>query len=272
MTLQFDRVQLFLTPGPAPGSALWATRIAVFSAGLVIAGLFMHRLFSLPTPVALNLIKLSILGAAFTIVLGAFALVRIWRTGCRGTSRVMFSGLLALGLLAWPLAQLPKMNALPEINDLTTDLQNPPVFDVLAQARPSDANSTTYPGVDFSERQKAAYPDLKTLWVNRSGAEAYEIAQEALKRQGLQIVRAAPPGQTVDRPGVIEAYDRTLVLGFYDDVVVRVMGNSKSARIDLRSASRYGRHDLGRNAQRIRRLLGEVNARLEATVPAEGGR
>ncbi|MEO1544023.1 MAG: DUF1499 domain-containing protein [Pseudomonadota bacterium] len=267
-----DGSRVFLIAGPPPGSAVWATRIAVFCAGLVVAGLFMHRLFSLPTPVALNLVKLSILGAVVAIVLGVVALVRIWQTGCQGTARVVFAGLVSLSLLAWPLVHLPKLNALPEINDLTTDLEKPPAFETLAETRAKDANSPEYPGSVVADKQREAYPDLKTLWVNRSGAEAYEIAQEALKRQGLQIVRAAPPGQTIDRPGVIEAYDRTLVLGFYDDVVVRVMGNSKSARIDLRSASRYGRHDLGRNAQRIRRLLSEVNARLEATVPTERGR
>ncbi|MEL7047903.1 MAG: DUF1499 domain-containing protein [Pseudomonadota bacterium] len=267
--MAFQETQVFFQPERPPATAVWASRIAVFSAGVLLAGLFMHRLFSLPTPVALNLVGLSIVGAVVAIILAVFAAWRIWQTGCQGTARLVLAVLMAVTLLVWPLAHLPKINALPEINDVTTDLENPPGFGTLADTRAKDANSPDYQGERFAELQREAYPDLQTLWVNRSGAEAYEIAQEALKRQGLQIVTAAPPGQTTDRPGIIEAYDRTLVLGFYDDVVVRVIGNSRSARIDLRSASRYGRHDLGRNAKRIRRLLSEVNARLEATVPTQ---
>lgn len=142
----------------------------------------------------------------------------------------------------------------------------------MAAIRPAGANTTTYPGESFASKQREAYPDLQSLWVNRSSAEAFEIAKDAFERQGLRLLKAAPPGQGISRPGRIEAVDKTLVLGFSDDVVARIIGNSQSARIDLRSASRYGRHDLGRNAKRIRRLLREINARLEATVPAQRGR
>ena len=64
--------------------------------------------------------------------------------------------------------------------------------------------------------------------------------------------------------GQIEAVDRTLVLGFSDDIVVRVGGRDGQAKIDVRSASRYGRHDFGRNAERIRGFLRELHARLDA--------
>lgn len=265
-----DYARISLDPGPAPVSALWAGRIAVFSAGALVVGLVLHRLFALPTPVALNLVKLSILGGVLALIIGGLAAVHIWRTGSAGTARVVFASLIAIGLVGWPLVHLPTMNRLPEINDVTTDLEDPPQFDSLAKKREVGANPVRYPGQAFADKQRDAYPDLRTLWVNRSSAEAYEIARDALSRQGLQLVQAVPPGTRVDRPGQLEAVDKTTVLGFEDDVVVRVIGNAKSARIDLRSASRYGRHDLGQNATRIRRLLKEINARLEATVPAEG--
>ena len=43
---------------------------------------------------------------------------------------------------------------------------------------------------------------------------------------------------------------RTFILGFVDDISIRVSGNRTQSRIDIRSASRYGTHDLGRNAFR----------------------
>ena len=39
------------------------------------------------------------------------------------------------------------------------------------------------------------------------------------------------------------------------------------ARIDVRSASRFGSNDFGGNAERIRGLMKEIVTRLEATVP-----
>lgn len=266
------QVQQLLAPDPTPATVNWATRIAVISFGVLVTGLFMHRLFALPTPVALNLVKLSILGGLLALILCAIAAIQIWRTGAQGAAALFVAGLIAGGLVVWPLLHLPTIQRLPEINDITTDPEDPPAFETLAEARPPDANSPVYPGEAFAEKQRAAYPDMQTLWINRSSAEAYEIARDALQRQGLRIVEAVPPGSSTSRPGRIEATDQTLLLGFEDDVVVRVIGNSASARVDLRSASRYGRHDLGTNATRIRRLLKEINARLEATVPTQSGR
>lgn len=246
--------------------AVWCGRIALFSAVLALSALFLHRLFSIPTPVALNLIKVSIVGGLLSVAVAVAAVVDIWRNGSRGISRVVIGGLFALAVVAWPISVLPKINAYPEINDITTDLVSPPPFQALAARRQPGANLATYPGAAFSEAQAVAFPDLKPLLINRSVAEAYEVVSDAVRRQGMMIVSEVPPGDEAPAEGLIEAVDRTLVWGFYDDVVVRVIGNRVTAQIDVRSASRYGRHDLGRNAERTRRLLREIVARLEATV------
>lgn len=246
--------------------AVWCVRFAIFSAALAISALFLHRLFSIPTPVALNLVKFSILGGLFALLLGLLATVEIWRTGARGASRVVLGGLLATCVAAWPLLVLPQLRTHPEINDVTTDTASPPRFQTLSARRLPGANQATYPGQRFAEIQREAYPDLKPLLINRSVAEAYEISVDALRRLGMKIVREEPPGDEAPAEGSVEAFDRTLIWGFYDDVVVRVLGNRLTAQIDVRSASRYGRHDLGRNAERVRRLLREIVARMEATV------
>ena len=249
-------------------SARWTTRIALFSAMLAISALFLHRLFSIPTPIALNLVKLSFAGGILALVLAAYACITIWRHGSGGFARVFVGILIALAVLAWPLPQIPAMRKLPRINDLTTDFAAPPPFKKLAEMRAPDANTPVYPGDKFAEQQVAAYPDLRPLNINRSVAEAYEISAEALRRQGLTIVNEEPPGEEFPAVGLLEAYERTPLWGFYDDVAVRVTGDQQSAEIDLRSASRYGQHDFGRNAERLRRLLQEIVTRLEATVPA----
>lgn len=251
-----------------PASARWTTRVALFSAALAVSALFLHRLFSIPTPVALNLVKLSILGGILSLALAFLACVQIWRKGGGGGARVFVGSIIALGVIGWPLPQLAAVRDLPQINDVTTDTKSPPPFKKLAETRASDANKPTYPGASFAEAQARAYPDLRALFINRSVAEAYEISAEALRREGLSIVNEEPPGEDFPATGLIEAFDRTPIWGFYDDVVVRVIGDQQTAQIDLRSASRYGRHDLGRNTERIRHLLQAIVARLEATLPA----
>jgi hypothetical protein len=54
-----------------------------------------------------------------------------------------------------------------------------------------------------------------------------------------------------------------MIMGYTDDALIRVTGDDAHAFIDVRSASRYGMHDLGANAGHIRELFGEVKAALE---------
>ena len=89
----------------------------------------------------------------------------------------------------------------------------------------------------------------------------FSLVHEAVEQLGWTIVLNETPGET--GAGRIEATDRTLVMGFTDDVVVQVKGDDAHAIIDVRSVSRYGMHDLGANAARIRKLFEEVTAALE---------
>ena len=56
----------------------------------------------------------------------------------------------------------------------------------------------------------------------------------------------------------IEATDTTPFFAFKDDIVVRITPAGGGSRVDLRSVSRLGRSDLGKNAERIRAFLREL--------------
>ena len=152
---------------------------------------------------------------------------------------------------------------------MSTDANAPPKFVDLVKVRGPGSNTATYP-VQFAKLQAEAYPDLKPMFIDRPVEETFEIAREAVFRQKMTIVREQPPDRP-GQPGQIEATDRTPVFGLYDDIALRVDGDATRSRIDLRSASRFGLHDLGRNAERTRRLMREIVARLEATVPSASG-
>ena len=59
--------------------------------------------------------------------------------------------------------------------------------------------------------------------------------------------------------GRIEAFERTTLFGFIDDVVIRVAATPEGTRIDVRSKSRIGGGDVGANAARIQRFVAEYN-------------
>mgnify|MGYP003694498819 CR=1 FL=1 len=67
------------------------------------------------------------------------------------------------------------------------------------------------------------------------------------------------PPTLARRDGVIEAVARTPIMGFRDDVVIQDNSSRPGHRVDMRSASRFGNHDLGANASRIRSLLGDID-------------
>lgn len=240
----------------------------MFSAVLLATAAFLHRLFGLPTPIAENLAGVAFLGAGLSLLMAVAATAGIWRTGRPGTARVVFATLVSLALMLWPLVFLPKYDGLPNINDVTTDTSNPPPFDQIAKLRVAGANPVSYPGAAFAQKQLAAYPDIKPIEIDRPADEVFGLAAEAVKRLKMETVHQEAPDLDAGRPGYIEIADRSLILGLQDDVVIRVGGDEQRARLDVRSASRYGGHDLGRNADRVRHILKEVVTVMESTVPA----
>lgn len=257
----------FVAPQTLPLLARWTSRLALFAVLLILTAIFLHRLFGMPTPVALNVVTFAFALALLALVVGLGAFVEIWRNGGPGTARSVFGVLLSLALLSLPVAALPLARQFPPINDISTDVTSPPPFNALAKQRSGQANSAVYPGPESAEQQKAAFPDLKPLVIDRTRQEAFELVVDAMKRLGMTLVSEQSPGADSPQPGLIEAVDRTLVLGFYDDVAVRVDGSDGRARVDLRSASRFGTYDFGRNAERIRAMMKEIAARVDATVP-----
>ncbi|MGI9522558.1 MAG: DUF1499 domain-containing protein [Hyphomicrobiaceae bacterium] len=253
-------------------SSIWTIRLALFCVALVSVTIVFHRIFGMATPVALNLFALAFIGSAFAILVGLFALVRIWKRGWSGGANAVTGIVISALLLAWPLSYLPTAQRLPMIYDVTTDPGDPPPLIAAARLRPQGANPVAYPGVEFSEKQNATYVDLTPLFVDRPAVETLEIVEQALQRMRMTIVGETSIGELGPGSGQIEAVDRTLVLGFYDDVAVRVTRVSGGSLVDVRSASRFGRSDLGRNADRIREVKAQIVERLLSTVPASSGR
>jgi uncharacterized protein (DUF1499 family) len=247
--------------------ARWSARLALFSVGLLLVALALHRLGFVSTLLALNLFAAGCAGGALAVLMGLAAFSQIWLHGQGGGLTVAIGIALPMLAVSVPAGFFAATYNLPRINDVTTDLASPPRFVILASRSPG-ANPSTYPGPDVGNLQAKAYPDIRTLVVDRPVDETFEVIEEVARRMRWTVVTAeVRAGRPPAKSAILEATDQTLIVGFVDDIVVRVAGTNSRARIDARSASRYGNFDFGQNAARLRKFLAEVAMRTDATSP-----
>lgn len=153
-------------------------------------------------------------------------------------------------VVVWiPWQILQQARAVPPIHDITTDTDNPPQFEAIAPLRAAAPNPVTYDGEDSARQQRAAYPDIQTMVLPTGSRTAFDRALATARNLGWEIVAAVPD------LGRVEATDTSFWYGFKDDVVIRIVGDERESRIDIRSKSRVGKSDLGKNAERIRVFL-----------------
>ena len=198
----------------------------------------------------LLLYALSCLGAA--ILLGVSLLLMVLpRFAAQRqalASRALFTlpGVLLLMML------LGSSGDYPPIHDISTDTADPPRFSAALERRGKDSNSLEI-DPEVVSAQLEAYPDIATLVTPQSLELAYSRALNTAHQLGWEVYRDD------FNAGYIEAVDSTAIMGFKDDVVIRVRTNADGTLLDIRSVSRVGVSDLGANAARIRRFIEEFN-------------
>jgi uncharacterized protein (DUF1499 family) len=248
--------------------AIWSRRLALFSLAATFIAIIVVRSGALEIVPALSTLGGALALSMLAILLAFGAAISIWKDGVGGIGEAVTGLLIGLALIAYPLYVGVKAYKLPAIYDITTDPIDPPRFDAIARLRPRDANPVTYAGLYTAEQQRTAYSDIEPDMTNVSPQEAYDAVLKVITKRKWHVVDARPPQGTAPRDGLIEAIARTPILGFRDDVAVRVRATHEGARIDIRSASRYGRHDLGTNAARVRALIEDIDDVL--STPAKG--
>ena len=167
----------------------------------------------------------------------------------RGRRRALWAaggGLLLLLLLL--LLGVTMARRYPRINDITTDVERPPVYWVQPPER------GTYHAERFRAQTEAAYGDLKNLDLALPPDAAYARVLALVQARGWPIAARDDAGHRVQAVAV------TLVLRFRDDVIVEVRPGPSPARsaIAMRSKSRIGTGDFGANAKRIRAFFADL--------------
>ena len=247
-----------LAEEPISRLAIWARRSAFFALAATVLSVLIVRSGILELVPALATFAGALVFAVFGIVLAFGAFIVIWKDGIRGMGHAFGAIGIGLALIAYPAYLGFLAYRLPMINDITTDALDPPRFDVLARLRPR--GTVEYAGLYAAELQRRAYPDVEPLNVNSTPNAAFDAAMAVIMRRKWNVIVNRPPQPR--RDGVIEAVARTPIMGFREDVALRVRADPDGTRIDMRSASRYGRQDFGSNAARIKSLLDDIDDRL----------
>jgi uncharacterized protein (DUF1499 family) len=249
---------------PFSGLATWARNLAVFSVVAVVVSILIVRFGFLEMKPAIATFFGALGLASLSILIGLAGFAAIWQNGTRGMSRILLAFVIDAVILAYPAYLALQYRKLPPIHDITTDPIDPPRFDALARLRSGDgANTAVYAGLYSAEQQRQAYPDIEPVALEIPVDRAYAIALKLVnKRKWLVIDERAP--QPTRRVGTIEAVARTPIMGFREDVAIRIAPDGDDSRVDIRSSSRYFESDLGSNASRITKFIDELNTAADA--------
>ena len=244
--------------------ALWSRRLAIFAGTAVIIGLGLAHSHKIEIESALSVLGAGLILACVALLLAGSALMVIWDEGRRGLGQALSASLIALLLLCLPGYLALLAFQLPILNDVTTDLSDPPSFSRSASAlaqrsmeTPADRPQT------LREEQRRAYPDIQPILLDLEIDEAWRLIKQTLAAIGWRQIDQTPPG---GRTGIahLDAISQSLLLALPQDLTIRLKPLVGQTRVDVRSASRYGRHDFGSNADQIRRFAAELQNQLDA--------
>lgn len=244
--------------------AIWSRRLAVFAWATSAFGLGLAHTHKVEMEAALSVFSAGLLLACFALLLAGAALTVIWQEARRGLGEAISASLIALLLLGFPAYLALIAFQLPMLNDVTTDLNDPPAFSRSASAMaqrsmeiPQDKPQT------LRDEQRRAYLDIQPILLDLEIEDAWKLVKQTTLALGWRQIDQTPPG---GRTGIahLDVVSQTLLLALPQDMTIRLKPLVGQTRVDVRSASRYGRHDFGSNADQIRRFASELQNQLDA--------
>jgi uncharacterized protein (DUF1499 family) len=243
---------------PESRFALVAQRLVYAAIAVILVAVLAVRSGKVEPLHGLAVLTGGVVLAAASVAVGLVAGLEIWRRGHLGLGRLVFSMLLAAGVLAYPAMLAGQALRLPVLNDISTDLDDPPVFSSTRTALALRGGRIP-PDIDRRRRvaQERAYPLIRTIVLENEPEEAFQLVVKAVKTLKWRIIEEIRPDDRRGQ-GRIDATEESRLMRFTDDITIRFRWTGTETRVDIRSVSRLGRHDFGANAARIQRLAQEI--------------
>ena len=222
----------------------WAIRLIVMAWVITVPALILLRSGLLEYTVPFYTIVIAVLIAAIGLILLLLSMVMgVVRGNGLNIGTIGFVSL-SLVLVAPAVLAIKECASVPMIHDISTDLEQPLLYEKVLSLRADSDNS-----LELSETvmtmQKEHYTNISPLELVGEKSNMFAKSIQQAEAMGWEVV-----SQDLER-GHIEAVVATRIMGFRDDVVIRIGQQDDKVRVDIRSASRVGQTDLGANAARI---------------------
>lgn len=239
--------------------AIWARRLASLAVPLLVLPVVLYRQRLIETD-AFHIAETVALGVALAGLLTALvALARLWQTGDRGWGRAipaLFVSLFCLLPFGWLALEVERYPAVTDV--ATIERQFLPLrLDAATEAmRPPVPLAAEHLGVEFPDARSRAYglgPD-----------RVYAVALGLIAQRGWTVVGQRQPSGLFGE-GLINARV-THLLGWRDEVVLRIAMRPGGTGVDMRSVSLDALHDLGANGRRIEEFLNALDAGVAAAL------
>jgi uncharacterized protein (DUF1499 family) len=204
---------------------------------------------------------LSIIGSA----VGLLAIFMTRKPERRaGRNRALVGTVICLAIAIPLIVTIVRSSKYPAINDITTDVDNPPEFFFAQKLQHDSGRDMKYDKAMYADRQQAGYGPIGPLKERLEPSAAFERVREVAQAVPTWKITYVDPAKNT-----LEAVSTSGLFHFEDDVVIQIRPTPDGeSLIEMRSKSRDGKGDFGINAKRIRRFFDRV-ALARGTVNAQ---
>ena len=277
-------------------AAIWCLRLAVFLIPFFALVILLYRFAKIDTVQMFILIAFGLLIALLSLVFAFKAISELWTRGYRGGSQVV-RGMIITLLVLMPFGYMAFLALqFPLANDVSTDMLNPPEYINAIELRASNADKGMNPVIeyndDYAKQMILAYPRLQSRrypagpervleavriiiddneWLLTGSQGIPELKSNSetentteLADNNTETDEDEPLEDNIETPDdiYIEVLERTLIFGFENDIVIRIVSEDRNTLVDVRSSARWGKHDFGYNAKLIEGFLQQLDAAL----------
>jgi uncharacterized protein DUF1499 len=246
--------------------AIWARRAARLTLPVLIIAVILHRIGYIASPAFLAVAATGLLIALFAFIAGGIALVRIWISGDRGWGPALFSlgvGTLVLAPVVYTTLEGARF---PAVHDVSTSFSNPPP--ILGTNELGLAIGFDDP--EMRAEMRAAFPGAVTRTYDVEVTDLFEVVANLIAaRKWAPRTRSRPVDDLAS--GRINVVATTIV-GWRDEIAITLRPVAGGTALDMRSASYFGDHDLGKNGRRIEKFLADLDEIIMSTpLPIHAG-
>lgn len=278
-------------------AAIWCLRLAVFLIPFFVLVILLYRFAKIDTIQMFILISFGFLIALLSLIFAFKAISELWKKGYRGGSQVI-KGMIITILVLMPFGyQAFLAMRYPLANDVSTDMLNPPEYVNAIQLRNNNAEKGMNPVIEYDDEYEKkmiiAYPKLQSRrypagpervleavraiidsneWLLTGSLGIPELKSNSDTEETTQLADNNTQGadqdaqleDNIETPDdiFIEVMERTLIFGFENDVVIRIVSEDRNTLVDARASARWGKHDFGYNAKLIEGFLQQLDAAL----------